>query len=214
MNAIAVAPAPAPVVPLDPRVRRTRQLLREALVSLLGEKSFEAISVHDLAERATVNRVTFYDHYDDKFALLDDLIGESFRELLQTRLAEQTGEPCCRKFHALMLALCDYLGKLIGHCKIHHQPLFGPLVESRVKALLCEQIAAWLREETPCRLRVSPALGATLAGWSMYGAALEWSMGGQPKPAEEFAPEVLGPLAVALFIERPDKEQGTAERTA
>ena len=52
-------------------MRRTRQLLQGALLQLLGSKSFDDISVQDIAEAATVNRATFYDHYTDKFALLE-----------------------------------------------------------------------------------------------------------------------------------------------
>jgi AcrR family transcriptional regulator len=47
---------------MDPRVRRTRKLLQDALRSLLFERRFSRISVQDIAERATVNRATFYAH--------------------------------------------------------------------------------------------------------------------------------------------------------
>ena len=63
---------------VDPRVSRTRKLIRDALTSLISEKSFEAITVQDIAERATINRATFYLHYTDKFALLDALVREDF----------------------------------------------------------------------------------------------------------------------------------------
>ena len=54
---------------VDPRIRRTRQLLQQALAKLLETKEFEKISVQDITEAATLNRATFYDHYGDKFAL-------------------------------------------------------------------------------------------------------------------------------------------------
>lgn len=54
----------------DRRTRRTRQLLREALLSLLKEKRYEDISVQDIIERADVARSTFYVHYIDKQDLL------------------------------------------------------------------------------------------------------------------------------------------------
>src|SRR5687768_7461485 len=54
----------------DRRTRRTRQLLRDALLALLKEKRYEAISVQDIIERADVARSTFYVHYIDK----DDLL--------------------------------------------------------------------------------------------------------------------------------------------
>jgi len=54
----------------DRRIRRTRQLLQSALLALLKEKRYEAISVQDIIERADVARSTFYVHYVDK----DDLL--------------------------------------------------------------------------------------------------------------------------------------------
>lgn len=67
---------------VDPRVTRTQKLIRDALSELLSEKSFDAISVQDIAGRATVNRATFYAHYPDKIALLDAVIRESLHERL------------------------------------------------------------------------------------------------------------------------------------
>jgi AcrR family transcriptional regulator len=55
---------------LDPRVVRTRQMLRDALVSLIEEKGFDAITIQDIADRAGLNRATFYLHYRDKQELL------------------------------------------------------------------------------------------------------------------------------------------------
>lgn len=60
-----------PVNPNDPRVKRTRQLLMQAFMELLKEKKdISSISVQDIAERATLNRATFYAHFEDKYAFL------------------------------------------------------------------------------------------------------------------------------------------------
>src|SRR5580698_8675572 len=67
---------------VDPRVTRTKNLIRDALKALLLEKNFESISVQDIAERATVNRATFYAHFQDKFALLDVVIRDALRHYL------------------------------------------------------------------------------------------------------------------------------------
>jgi AcrR family transcriptional regulator len=71
---------------LDPRVVRTRQLLRDAMVLLIGEKGFDAITVQDIAERAGVNRATFYLHYKDK----NDLLIKSLRDALGELIADIT----------------------------------------------------------------------------------------------------------------------------
>jgi len=161
---------------LDPRVKRTRESLRQALLSLLGEQSFETVSVHEIAERAGVNRVTFYDHYTDKFALLGDIIGESFREHLRVRSAAKPDGGC--SLRPLVLAACDYLGMLNQCCGPDHEPLFEPLLGSKVKAL-----------------------GAVMAGGAIYGAVHAWAMGGA-KPsfsAEQFADRILPTIEASLF---------------
>src|SRR5881392_1785654 len=50
----------------DPRVRRTRDALGDALIALVQEKPFESITVQDLLDRAGVGRSTFYAHFSDK----------------------------------------------------------------------------------------------------------------------------------------------------
>jgi len=55
---------------LDLRVKRTNILIQEALITLIAEKGFDAVTVGDIAERAMVNRATFYRHYPDKYALV------------------------------------------------------------------------------------------------------------------------------------------------
>jgi AcrR family transcriptional regulator len=65
----------------DPRVLRTRQLLKEAFVDLLQEMDIEKLSVNRLAERATINRVTFYLHYKDISDMLDKMADEVIEDV-------------------------------------------------------------------------------------------------------------------------------------
>ena len=60
----------------DRRVRKTKKQLRLALMELLVEKSAKSISVRELAERADINRGTFYIHYRDVGDLLQRLEDE------------------------------------------------------------------------------------------------------------------------------------------
>lgn len=65
---------------MDTRTERTRRALRDALFELAGERGFEAVSVSDIAERAQVNRSTFYQHYPDRDTLLADTLDEAATE--------------------------------------------------------------------------------------------------------------------------------------
>lgn len=66
----------------DLRVRRTHTLLREALIDLIAEKGFDAVTVGEIAERAMVNRATFYRHYQDKYALVTGIFQEAVNQLI------------------------------------------------------------------------------------------------------------------------------------
>lgn len=56
----------------DRRVQRTRNLLRNALMQLIDEKGYDAITIHDITERANLGRTTFYLHYQSKDELFLD----------------------------------------------------------------------------------------------------------------------------------------------
>lgn len=60
----------------DRRVVKTRNLLHEALLDLMIEKGYEAITVQDIIDRANVGRSTFYSHFIDKEQLLESTINQ------------------------------------------------------------------------------------------------------------------------------------------
>jgi AcrR family transcriptional regulator len=65
----------------DRRSKRTRQLIGDALVELMLEKSFADITVQDILDRANVGRSTFYAHYTDKDSLLSSEITRVIHDL-------------------------------------------------------------------------------------------------------------------------------------
>ncbi|HIW72553.1 MAG TPA: TetR/AcrR family transcriptional regulator [Candidatus Levilactobacillus faecigallinarum] len=55
----------------DFRSQKTDDLIVTAFVDLVLEKGFDHVTVTSIADRALINRKTFYEHYPDKFALTD-----------------------------------------------------------------------------------------------------------------------------------------------
>ena len=55
------------------RIRMTKKLIKDALVSLLQKKTLDKISVREICDVADVNRSTFYDHYEDIYALFREM---------------------------------------------------------------------------------------------------------------------------------------------
>jgi AcrR family transcriptional regulator len=69
---------------LDPRVRRTRRALEEAVLALAEERDFYSITIRDITARAEINRATFYLHYRDK----EDVIARALDTLFEELVAE------------------------------------------------------------------------------------------------------------------------------
>lgn len=68
----------------DLRVQKTHQALITSFSDLLQTKSFEQITVQDLCANANVRRSTFYRHFNDKYDLLNHVVGtliDHFRKL-------------------------------------------------------------------------------------------------------------------------------------
>ncbi len=56
---------------------RTKRMIREAFARLIGEKKMISnISVAELSERADIAKSTFYNHYDDIYAVADEILQE------------------------------------------------------------------------------------------------------------------------------------------
>ncbi|MCU7556995.1 TetR/AcrR family transcriptional regulator [Macrococcus capreoli] len=66
----------------DRRVRKTKQSIRTAVLELMLEKPFDNITVNDIAEKADINRGTFYLHYVDKYELLEKIEDEMIQKFI------------------------------------------------------------------------------------------------------------------------------------
>lgn len=66
---------------VDRRITKSQEAIKKALIELMSEKSFDDITIQDIADRANVNRGTIYLHYLDKFDLLDKIIAEHINNM-------------------------------------------------------------------------------------------------------------------------------------
>ena len=64
------------------RVRRTKILLREALIELIEKRGFDALTIDELTSRAMVSRAAFYRNYQDKYDLVERIFEEAMSALL------------------------------------------------------------------------------------------------------------------------------------
>lgn len=168
---------------MDPRIVRSRHMLMEALAKMLIHKSFDDISIQEIADEATLNRATFYLHYPDKNALLQAMAATRFGKLIARRGLSFTD--CDGALRAIALGVCDYLAETAG-CpgQLAKMPLEGsiiPVVEDMFRKGAADHAMA---------PGVDPELLATTAAWAIFGAARQWYQTPDRIPAEEMATKI------------------------
>ena len=63
------------------RILKTKASLYRALMILMKEKEFEQIKISEICAKSMINRSTFYDHFNDKYELLESFINDLKKEL-------------------------------------------------------------------------------------------------------------------------------------
>jgi AcrR family transcriptional regulator len=178
---------------VDPRVKRTRQLLQKAMMELVREKSPENITVQDIAARAEVNRATFYAHFEDKNALMNYMAREMFQARLEGNLP---AEPTLThdSLRVLIVTTCDYLGEFMGHCTPVRQWNEQAIMVMQVQAHLCEMLQNWMQKSgVP-----APETAALSTSWAIWGSVFQWARNGRKTPMAQFTEQLLAALEGGL----------------
>lgn len=161
----------------------------------MQEKAFEEILVQDIADEATVNRATFYDHYTDKFTLFEAMVAGDFHELLRERNIRFDGT-CSSAIEAIVLAICDYLKEIHRNEKqCASRGSFGPLLDSAVTRAIRIVVLDGLAKRKP-RTRVSHNVLASTISSTIYGATREWFYSEKRHKSDDivfFVASVVGP---------------------
>ena len=195
---------------VDPRVKRTRKMLEQAFVELMQEKGFQDITIQDITDRATVNRATFYAHFEDKFDMLAILIRREFNEALADQVPLgpiYTME----RLHRTIITVMEFLAQLHQHCVRPDHLQVGPMFESAVQEELNQYILDWFAIAPPLLVPqgVNSQTAAKVWSWAIFGTAFQWAQTAHKAPAMEIAREVAAALTAGCTPIAPDQERTT-----
>ncbi|WP_377272156.1 TetR/AcrR family transcriptional regulator [Peterkaempfera sp. SMS 1(5)a] len=176
------------------RVRRTRRLLRGALVELIEERGFDKVTVGEVTERAMVSRASFYRNYRDKYHLVEQIFDEAMAELLGAA-ADGSRPPLERwvGFFEHIAARHRFYGALLGRKG-------SPWFADRMRTALAEMVAEHL--EVPDEAAAAPEAGLvpTVLASVFLQSITWWLENGRPVPPREIAHRSAR-LAGALITE-------------
>lgn len=188
-------PANDPRKKTDPRVRRTRRLLRDALIAQMLERDFASISIREVTERAEVAYVTFFRHYDSLEQLLMEVLDEGLGELLLRieTLAKQSDDADLETEGRLIF---EYAGQKADLFQI----LFKSPSVARVRKKVVRNIAATFRQSClPLARSGHPTATAMLSHHIATSllALIEWWLDNRMEPA----PAQMGKVYKSLIID-------------
>lgn len=186
------------------RVRRTRKLLRDALIELIEERGFDRLTVGEITERAMVSRAAFYRNYNDKFHLVEQIFDDAMDALLGTVSDKGDTKPAAERW----VAFFEHID--------HHHRFYAALLgrkgstwfAARMRASLTDMVKEHLqvpevprpsaRPGQPAPAAPPDGLAATVLG-AMFTQSITWWLEcGRPSPPREIATQ-SAQLASALI---------------
>ena len=179
----------------DRRIRRTRKSLRDALMALILEKEFDAITIQEIADRADVNRATFYLHFKDKQDLLLRSMQEIFDDLA-ARMQPPTGENF--RMDVPPQGAVSMFEHIAENADFYRAALGEKGIASfqaRVRASLTEVSAKRLMMLQPDRTqdRIPLEITAAHTAGALMGMTIWWLEHGMP-----FSPEIMASHVMML----------------
>jgi len=131
----------------DRRIQKTQRLLHEALFSLIHEKSYDAIVVKEILDRANVGRSTFYTHFRNK----DELLVNGIHDLL--RSVESAWRPSSAMRDEKMLWFSLPIFEHIGHYRRAGEARIGTRGRGIIHAHLQHVLAELMAEDVMTALQ-------------------------------------------------------------
>jgi AcrR family transcriptional regulator len=190
---------------IDPRAARTRILIQEAFLSLTREKTFESITVKDIAEKANVNRSTFYAHFEDKYILLDQLLSEAFTLGISSKF-QSHAELNEDTLTTLIVALCNYHENISNQCNIVYKSI-ASFMDNKIQDKLQELIALMLTNTHTFGIIKQEKLDllSIMISNSIYGATSYWYSQGRRISAKELSHNILPYVMPSIKMFSPNK---------
>lgn len=176
----------------DPRVVRTKNLIIDAFLTLIKEKDFDAISVKDITKRATINRATFYRHYEDKYLLLSSIVEQMIWNKGFEQMKERT-ELNKETFRLLMNCFCNLVEDLQQTFGRNYDTVIS-LTESELREKLIQMMSTFFQDGDEEKNRIIVTMLVT----SIYSAACSWISSEKKLPRDEFFETALPFLSGAI----------------
>ena len=157
----------------DKRIIKTKRCLKRAMTEMLEKEDFEHISITELCRKAEVSRITFYSHYGDKYALVDDIFTDMVKIGTEDYYRRQRENNPSGRLTAGYVNLLDSILQLYYDrfdFFQHTDPEKNPYLASRMYSIILETVEMHtLHIKKHLHLKYSPKKLAGFICFGMFG---------------------------------------------
>lgn len=172
------------------RMTQTKQSLINAFFNLASIKDFEKITIADITKGAQVNRATFYAHFNDKYDLIDYIMGDFASASIENHTSGVVKFDL-DSIHQLVLAVCDFYQQPNIECRSS----YGGLVLPQMKEKILNELKAFLSKSLEQTYSDNEKnMFVPIFAQIIHEGALQWATGSITTNKEEAAKKI------ALFV--------------
>ncbi|MCR8843603.1 TetR/AcrR family transcriptional regulator [Paenibacillus sp. SC116] len=124
---------------------RSRNMIRRALVELMLEKEYQKITIKDIVERADISRGTFYAHYSDVHAVIEQIENEIMEKMIEF-LDEFKHTDLIQNMMPFLAKVSNFLGQDIEFYRMLIAVDAASTFMTKVKAVLIESLLGYERK--------------------------------------------------------------------
>lgn len=178
---------------VDPRVKRTREILKQAIIDLIKQKGYRNVAVTDIVELSEINRATFYAHFINKDDLMETLIKDKLAGLESSlykplkKLSEvqfETLDPTSIKFFQYILDHAEFFDLLMEDEKILD-------LENRIIYIIRDVFFKKVEFIDTRNKNVNNYSFHTYRAYGIYGLIFEWIKSGYLKTPLTMGEELI-----------------------
>ena len=132
---------------VDLRIIKTKKNLYEGLLNLMKERAFEEIKVSDICNEALTNRSTFYDHFQDKYELLDSLIKDLETDLVE-KLGENANYNSAKEYYMSMIEI--FLNHISNNINV-----YSSILKKNNNSIVMDMVSSAIYKDVEAHIRTS-----------------------------------------------------------
>lgn len=178
---------------ITPRKNRTKEHLQLALIDLIKEKGFQAVTVKDIVNHSKYNRSTFYLHYHDKFYLAEDLLDSMLKGLEEAvaKPYEKTRKVNTVKLNARSFEIVSYIYENRQFFELITYQDTLPELHTKFPKTILKIYQEKFLFKTINNMPVDMDFFTRYTAYGFYGLLSHWISTGFALTQEEFIDEVI-----------------------